>query len=332
MLSKWVNGHGADYHNAVWRAVTDTRAQSGFRRQQAYIDVLEVADYHGRRYLEQIEDPVIIRLLHESQAADQVGNPHTYNFLGRRLSPNTIRYAKVLQDLTRLFPRFASFERVVEIGVGYGGQARILSEYAKATSTQLQAYDLIDILPVCFLAQTYLDNFHMRPSCRYMTKSQVPRTDSWDLVISNYAFSEFDADLEREYLELVLSKAKCGYLTMNSGLSNAGQWGSQSYIPVEQLLAELPNAVLLSEYPVVYPSNYIIVFGDHCAGRGKSLDELREIERAQVAEFQSALNKQREQQVAALSPTPVRTAASPQDAPKPKPVAKIWSALSRRLP
>ena len=284
MLDKWVDGLGADYHNTVWRAVIDTEARAVFRRDQNYTNILGVADFFGRRYLELIDNHSILGLLTESEAADRVGGAITYDFRGRQLSPNTVRYAKVLQDFTRIFPNFGSFESIAEIGVGYGGQARLVSEHARMHATKLRTYELIDLLPVCLLAQSYLDNFRMHPCCHYRTKSQIPRDGHWDFVTSNYAFSEFDADLEREYLDLVILRSKSGYLTMNSGLSNSGQW-TQPVLPVETLLAELPNAVLLSEDPVVYPSNYILVFGDHSAGHGVPLAEMRANEQRSIEHF-----------------------------------------------
>ena len=93
---------------------------------------------------------------------------------------------------------------------------------------------------------------------RDLTKSQLSRDSRWDFVVSNYAFSKFDADLEREYL--VIARSRLGHLTMNSGLSSSGQW-KQPMLSIGTLLAEFSNAVLLSEGPVVYPSNHIIVFG-----------------------------------------------------------------------
>ena len=286
MLKQWIGGAGSSYHNLVWRLVTDTNAQAVFRRDPTYLGILGVSEYHGREYFAQLDDKTILDLFFASEAADLVGGALTYDFQGHQLSPNTARYAKVLQDLVRLFPAFPAFRSIVEIGVGFGGQARLVSAYIKERSALLQSYDLIDILPVCFLAQSYLDHFNMGFACRYLTKSQIPFGNEWDLVISNYAFSEFDEDLEREYLHKVLLKARCGYLTMNSGLSNSGQWQDigQSCISVEELLKELPNAVLLQEKPVVFHSNYVIVFGDHAAGCGETLDDLRSKERRLMAE------------------------------------------------
>ena len=302
MLNKWVGGSGRNYHDFVWHAVHDSETQASFRREPVYHSILGVSEHHARLYLEQIDDRTILRILSESEEADKVGGPLTYEFAGRQLAPNTVRYAKVLQDLTRLFPSFSAFESIAEVGVGYGGQAHLISDYARIEATSLQSYDLFDILPVCFLAQGYLDHFRMHPACRYMTKSQIPRNGKWDLVVSNYAFSEFDRELEREYLDNVLLKSRCGYLTMNSGLSDSGQWEDigQSCIGVEQLLKELPNAVVLSESPVLYPSNYMIVFGEHSAGSGVPLARMRDIERDLLAEHdQWRKGVERERQAAA---------------------------------
>lgn len=285
MLSKWVDGVGNYYYDAVWRALVDSEAWAVFRRDRAYSDVLGFGEGYAREYLAQLDDASILGLVAESEAADRIGGPLTFDFNGRRLSPNTLRYAKVLQDFTRLFPGYAAFASIAEIGVGYGGQARMVSEHARLGATALRSYTLIDMLPVCLLAQSYLDGFRMHPRCEYLTKSQLPRDGRWDFVVSNYAFSEFDAELEREYLDLVISKSRSGYLTMNSGLSGSGQW-RQPVIPVETLLAELPNAALLSEDPVVYPANYILVFGEHAAGRGVPLDEMRARERREFENYQ----------------------------------------------
>ena len=301
MLSKWVDGASAGYHNTVWRAVVDTEARAVFRRDESYTNILGVADFFGRRYLELINDDAILTLLAQSEAADRIGGPITHDFGGRQLSPNTVRYGKVLQDFTQLFPGYSSFQSIAEIGIGYGGQARMVSEHARMHATALRSYTLVDILPVCLLAQSYLDHFRMHPRCEYLTKSQLPRDGRWDFIVSNYAFSEFDADLEREYLDLVVARSRSGYLTMNSGLSDSGQW-AQPVMPVEALLAELPNAVLLSEDPVVYPSNYIIVFGEHAAGNGVSLDEMRERERKEFAHYRHVLEVNAELGRAAAQP------------------------------
>lgn len=267
MLSNWIAGDGRRYFDAVWEAVTKAQAQAGFRTNADYRTILEhMPEWEGRACLDLLEDGDIKALLGASERADQIGGAQLFDFAGRMLSPTTLRYAKVLQDLTRFFPAFRQFGSIVEVGIGYGGQARILSDYITAAGGAVATYDLVDMLPVTLLAQNYLDNFRLRFACRYMTKSQIPRDGAWDLVISNYAFSEFDRDLQIEYLENVLLRSKSGYLTMNTGLGGFNPWNAGSFV-VDELLALLPNAALLAEQPKTGPSNYILVFGEHaCVG------------------------------------------------------------------
>ena len=72
MLNKWVDGLGEGYHNAVWRAVIDTQARAVFRRDQEYTNILGVAEFFGRRYLELIDDASILNILSRSESADQI--------------------------------------------------------------------------------------------------------------------------------------------------------------------------------------------------------------------------------------------------------------------
>lgn len=267
MLSNWIAGDGRRYFDAVWEAVTKAQAQSDFRANPDYRTILEhVPEEEGRACFDMLDDASIKALLGASERADRIGGAQLFDFGGRMLSPTTVRYAKVLQDLTRIFPAFQRFDSVAEIGIGYGGQARVVSDYLTSTGGALKTYDLIDILPVTLLSQNYLDNFRLRFACRFMTKSQIPRDGAWDLAVSNYAFSEFDRELQTEYLENVLLRSRCGYLTMNTGMNGFNPWNADSYV-AEELLTLLPNSAILAEQPQTGPSNYILVFGDHaCTG------------------------------------------------------------------
>jgi hypothetical protein len=82
-------------------------------------------------------------------------------------------------------------------------------------------------------------------------------------VISNYAFSEFSRSLQEEYLELILTKSRCGYLTMNTGLSGNISLHGEPCLTVDELLDILPNAVLRREEPLTDRNNYIMIYGEH---------------------------------------------------------------------
>jgi hypothetical protein len=169
----------------------------------------------------------------------------------------------VLCDLISLFPEFMKYRSFIEIGVGYGGQARLISEFAEKVDSAILTYTLVDLLPVIHLARLYLEHFTLKPSLVYETKSTLQRLDKWDLAISNYAFSEFSRKLQEEYLDTVFKKASAGYLTMNTGLSNSQGCGGTSCLTAWELLKSLPNAVLCREEPMTGANNYIIVSGAH---------------------------------------------------------------------
>lgn len=263
MLDAWIGGKGADYNDFVWRAVLDTRTFDRFRRDKVYCRILEhVNQEQGSAYLALIADPVIRGICFDSEYADAIGKPQVAVYEGHKISPTTLRYAKVVSDLTQYFPDFAACRSIVEIGIGYGGQARLVSEYAKRVGAQLTTYTLIDLPPVLSLAQRYLDHFALQPRCRFETKSMLARDESWDLVISNYAFSEFNRELQEEYLTLILKKARSGYLTMNTGLPSDPP-APFPRLTVREVMSALPNPVIRREEPLTAPRNYIIAFGEH---------------------------------------------------------------------
>ena len=78
--------------------------------------------------------------------------------------------------------------------------------------------------------------------------------------MSNYAFSELPAELQKIYIEKVVSKSKRGYLIMNSGLYNySGR--SDGKLHLAELRTLLPEFEILEEIPNTGPDNYVIVWG-----------------------------------------------------------------------
>lgn len=279
MSNDWAITTGDNYINFVWQAVTTTAGFANFRQHPHYITILEhVSEAQGREFFELIRDPIIRDICLESEYADSVGHPRVHDYDGHRISPTTLRYGKVLQDIVDAFPDFHNMHRVVEIGVGYGGQARLISEYIRRKSGKLQMYFMVDLLPVLNLSRLYLDHFALAFQVKYLTKSEISPTESYDLVISNYAFSEFTRPLQTQYLNLALYRSRCGYLTMNSGLHD-----TRTFIPredavahsAEELLKMLPNSVVLDERPKTGRSNYLLVFGQHKVIEPSSLETIR---------------------------------------------------------
>ena len=72
------------------------------------------------------------------------------NVGGIAVSPTTLRYLKVANDLETLFSSLDGL-RICEIGVGYGGQCRVLD-----AMFAVKSYTLVDLRPVLELASVSL--------------------------------------------------------------------------------------------------------------------------------------------------------------------------------
>lgn len=267
MLDKWLFGTGLDYSDFAWKAASQNKVFENFRRHRAYTRILEhVTVEQGAQFLALVTDPVVRKICLDSEAADRIGNPRRGTYEGRELSPTTLRYGKVASDILTLFPRFREMKTICEIGVGYGGQARILSEYAAAVDGALVRYELVDLPEVLLLAEKYLLFFYFPNEMVTRSKGAIAlKGTSYDLAISNFAFSEFDRPLQQEYLEKILMNAKSGYLTMNSGGAVEPGKPVRDVYSQAELLRLLPNAKILDEVPLTSKNNYILVYGDHVA-------------------------------------------------------------------
>lgn len=272
LFDHWIGDDGRRYADAVAKMTETTSAFSTFRRNPALKTVMEhLTEQQGRDYLKVIKDDDVLAVLHDSELADRIGAPETFDYDGRRLAPATLRYASVLQMLLECFPGFADIRSAIEIGAGYGGQARVLSDYIRRTNGALEHYSLVDIDPVTRLARCYLDNFVIRPACDFITRSEINRAGAWDLAISNFAFSMFSRELQLDYIGLVFKRCRAGYLTMNTGLDGHPNWGGG--MSAAELLEILPNCALRREDPRTGDGNYILVFGEHQGDIGLTLSD-----------------------------------------------------------
>ncbi|MCB2227320.1 MAG: putative sugar O-methyltransferase [Desulfarculaceae bacterium] len=165
------------------------------------------------------------------------------------VSPTTLRYIKVLGDLIKYFSQLDGIS-ICEIGVGYGGQCRVINAYARPFK-----YTLVDIKPALLLAQRYLDNFIMHSSISYLTMNEL-EVSSYDLVVSNYAFTELNREIQDVYIEKIIKNARAGYITYNESPSeyNCYSW--------QELLEMIPAAKRFEEIPRSHPTNCVIIWGN----------------------------------------------------------------------
>jgi putative sugar O-methyltransferase len=245
------------YVASVKKALSNYRNFTKFKLDPRYQTILEhCSQEQGKAYLELIkkESPELIKNIELFKENDLIGGSTTYEYEGIGLvSPSTLRYIKVTSDIKNIFGEEIG-DRIAEIGVGYGGQLLIADKVLK-----FKEYELFDLPPVLNLASKYIESHTLKSAYKITTLNQQRGDIYYDLVISNYAFSELPSKLQIKYIEKVLSKSKRGYLTMNSGKENSAF--KDDKLSLSDLIKYLPLFEIIEEMPLTSRNNYIIVWG-----------------------------------------------------------------------
>lgn len=182
---------------------------------------------------------------------DKVGNPRKFKFRPYgTFSPTLLRYLKVYIDLEKNFGSLKNLN-IVEIGVGFGGQASLIGLLDKPLS-----YTYYDIPPVLELAQKFTHELNVPGNFSFID-GRNPKPSNPDLVISNYAFSELNRDVQDQYLKHVVLPSPRGYITWNHlSFETLGGYS------LAELIRLIPNSQILPEKPNTSDSNAIIVWGN----------------------------------------------------------------------
>jgi hypothetical protein len=241
-----------NYINVCRTAVLNPKVFSSFRRNPGYTQMLEhVSETQGKEYLAALSpNGRAAGALAEAAKNDTIGGPAVMRLTSElTISPTTLRYLKVADDLERLFGGLENFN-MIEIGVGYGGQCRIIDSLFKINS-----YTLVDLRPVLNLASEFLAHFPLRSSVRFLTMNELaPR--GYDLAISNYAFTELHRSVQETYFSKILRDTPRGYITYNNIASS-----SFKTLTPNELCTRL-NGRVVPEVPLTHPNNCIIVWGE----------------------------------------------------------------------
>lgn len=229
-----------------------------FRKDYSYRVILEHVDYKlGANYLGRLDQDYLSQFAQKPffEKMSQIGSPRVFYYSGIGwVSPTLIRYLFVNQSILELFDaRYIS--SMCEIGVGFGGQCAVSSE-----SLRLQTYALYDLPAVLDLTDRFLTELRIDKSIYSRRDINQLIPERFDLVISNYAFSELPRETQLDYVDKILTRSSRGYLTMNSGRTNySGR--STGKMALDDLLDRIPGAEVLEEDPLTGPDNYILVWG-----------------------------------------------------------------------
>jgi phospholipid N-methyltransferase len=240
------------YLTACQAAVTSEDSFSKFRSCKSYRKILEhVPPRTGEKYLRQLkktEPP--FQTLKKLVPQINLGGPATYHFhdLGS-ISPTSIRYAKVHNDIRNLFGDLTDF-KILEIGCGYGGLALQMMN-----GESLRSFEIADLEVVEKLAEKYV--LRINPETKNLLRiARHHKHEEIDLVISNYAFSELTREIQDEYLENYILKSKRGYMIYNH--INPVEFESYNALDFCKIV---PGAEIIEEIPKTDKTNVLIVWG-----------------------------------------------------------------------
>lgn len=242
------------YPDFCTKASIDANLFSNFRRNKYYGKILEhISKELGQCYIDEIIkfNNDFIKKIDFFKLNDKCGNPELFEYpnIGS-ISTTTLRYIKVLADLNLYFKKLDNL-KICEIGVGYGGQCRIVNSIYSPSE-----YTLVDIKPALMLCQRYLDNYVINSVLKFMTMNEL-QVKEYDLVISNYAFTELTREIQDVYLKKIILNSKRGYITYN----DISPVNFRSY-KKEELLKIIHNSRIVEEVPLTHERNCIIIWGD----------------------------------------------------------------------
>ena len=184
--------------------------------------------------------------LNDFVTSENVGSPYTFpykhNFFSRKylFSPTTLRYIKVLSDLLQFFGSLDGMN-IVEIGGGYGGLCKIISDFSR-----IESYTLVDLKPALDLSKRFLNEFSIN-NVGYITEKDLSCVKQYDLVISNYAFSEICRDTQNLYMKNILEKSSRGYLLCNF---KSHTW-QNSQMDANDFKCTINNVSLFANHPIL---------------------------------------------------------------------------------
>jgi hypothetical protein len=245
----------ATYPTLCGLAAADEKIFKKFRSSRPMIAALDhVSIELGNEYIEEIitHTEWMEEFTKAIERIDSKGRAKKYKFgsLGT-FSPTLLRYLKVYVDLNSYFGPLDKL-RISEIGIGFGGQASLINLLGNTRD-----YNFYDIPPVLQLAQKFISEIGISGNFKYFD-GRNPASNESDLVISNYAFSEINAELQKIYFENVVSKSPRGYITWNSlSQDNFGGYSLREFAKL------IPHSRILEERPKSDDRNAILIWGEN---------------------------------------------------------------------
>lgn len=238
------------YPDFCWRAATQSDVFADFRRAPEYMSVVGLDVDRGREHFQALpQDSRAAQLITRLADEDVVGNPIPYTLPnGLAIAPTTLRYLKFADDIERLFGSLEGWE-VCEIGVGYGGQCRVLD-----AMWALRRYTLVDLRAALALAERFLGHVPLRAPLRFSTVSELA-AEQYDLVISTYAYSELSGGIQEAHFRKVVEGSRRGFVVFDDVAAS-----SRHGMTAEELRERVGGRTIPQE-PLTDSRSQVVIWG-----------------------------------------------------------------------
>lgn len=198
-----------EFPNFCLKAAAREEAFEKFRRDGLCLLFIDnVSHSQGKEYFEAIhaDHPNLISHFDDFRQNDQLGSPITFSYDHiPPISPKTLQYIKIAGDIETRFGDLNG-KRILEIGGGYGGQCTILSRLFN-----LKEYIIVDLPEALQLAKRHLKSLNIL-NVIFKTPEEIDANQTYDLVLSNFAFSQCTKKAQKEYIDKILAHAKAAFL------------------------------------------------------------------------------------------------------------------------
>lgn len=194
-----------------------------FKSDPNYQYMLEHSNYGevGLRFLSVIKDEFKLtpaEIMRFTTLNDSIGKPELVNYsVIPPCSPTSLRYVyhahlflKHLQSLGITNPN------IVEIGGGYGGMCLAIHTYAEKFGVTPRQYSIIDLETPGKLQRRVLDMYGYSSVKCLNAENFGSEIDQDSVLISTYAFSEIQPELQKKYVEVLFPKITHGLIVWNN--------------------------------------------------------------------------------------------------------------------
>ena len=252
-----------NYLNLCKNAASNDDIFQNFRNLKEYKNILEHVDRDlAVKYLENIKNISDLSnkdIFKVCNLLSNVGNPELVQLIEGEnpVSTTSLRYLNVALDIKTKFNQ-NTFNHIVEIGPGYGGQSIILQEFFN-----IDKYTYIDLPDVNKLIEKFINSHKINFMTEHKTLNDDFDDNNYDLVISNYAFSELDYKLQSFSINNIINKSKYCYMIINSDAFKQNEkYKKFRFMNRNELLNKINNSYIDIEIPLTADDNYLLLKND----------------------------------------------------------------------